>query len=150
MNTNEVFPILDMINRERNKKNGIHLSGIGGYADQNNDYITDAWQIESLEIIRDAENEVDPHVISQVAIAYRNGASEMITLKRGLTPPIDSNLPDSDYINHILIREVVIETSYQLGTSVIQAKILRENDFGSIQRVELEYDDEHIQHSHTE
>lgn len=150
MNTNEVFPILDMINRERQKSKGIHLSGIGGYADGVNEYVIDQWQVEAFEIVRDVGNHIDPMTIKQVVIVYVNGAIDVLTLKRGLIPPVSEDLPDSEYINYLMITEVEIETTYQNATSLAVAKIYRENGYGLLQRVELVYDAGYKQASVTE
>lgn len=143
MNVNEVFPILDLINRKLNQGKGTpyHLesplfsdgTGSGGSFD------TSQWQVESFEVVRDTENPIDPNVIKQVIIVYRNGAIDTITLTRGLNPPVDNTVPDAEYINNLMIVGVTITTELHGRTQEVVAQIFRENGYGKFQKVELTY-----------
>lgn len=128
-----------MINRERQKRRGISISGVGGYADVEQPFEMDNWQVESFEVFRDVENPIDPNVINRVVIVYRNGAVDNIVLRRGLEPPVDDSVPDSEYINNLMIVEVEIETIFNDVVSTVIARIYREEGYGNFQRVELEY-----------
>lgn len=145
MNVNDVYPILDMINRKVNQKKGTSYqfespllndgTGSGGSLDSSQ------WQVESFEVTRDTANTIDPNVIKDVTIVYRNGAIDTISLKRGLNPPVPSTVSDAEYINNLMIVEVGIHTELFGRTQGVTATIFKENGYGNFQKVELAYDD---------
>lgn len=153
MNVNEVYPILDLINRKVNQGKGVshHFESplLGG--DSRESFDSSQWQVESFEVVRDTTNAIDPNIIKQVIIIYRNGAIDTISLTRGLNPPVANNVPDSEYINNLMIVEVKIETQWFDRFQNVTATIFKENGYGNFQRVELTYDDsEWHDHEHDE
>lgn len=142
MNVNEVYPILDMINRKVGQiKRGSSHNFESPLLNDGNTLDSSQWQVESFEVMRDHENDIDPNVIKQVMIIYRNGAIDTITLTRGLTPPVGADIPDHEYINHLMIVEVMIATQYMGKYQEVIAKIFKEHGYGNFQRIELTYDD---------
>jgi hypothetical protein len=142
MNVNEVYPILDMINRKVNQAKAQHYHFdsplLGG--GQSDGIDTSAWQVESFEVTRDTENTIDPSVIKQITIIYRNGAIDTITLVRGLVPPVPDTVQDHEYINNLMIVQVIIETTWNEKYQKVTATIYKENGYGLFQRVELTYE----------
>ena len=144
MNYNEVFPILDMINRQRQQgehKGHNHFFDVDD-EDANNLIDPMGWQVDVFEVTRDTDNLIDPNVIESVEIIYRNGVTENLTLVRGLDPPVDNAVQDSEYINNLMIVEVIIDTFYDEMKSTVKAKIERENGHGMFKSVDLIYEDE--------
>lgn len=142
MNTNEVYPILDMINRKINQGKGVtHNYESPLFDDGTGSFDTSQWQVESFEVTRDVANATDPEVIKTVTIIYRNGAIDTITLIRGLNPPVDTSIADHIYINNLMIVEVHISTTFGDRVQGVIAKIFKENGYGNFQKVELIYDD---------
>lgn len=144
MNYNEVFPILDMINRKvdqmNNKGQNYHFESpfLSDRLDTSN------WQVESFEVTRDSGNTIDPDVIKQVTIVYRNGAVDTIDLQRGLNPPVGEEVQDHEYINNLMIVEVSISTKYLEYQQEVIARIYRENGYGLFKKVELLYTDDGV------
>ncbi|MGG3797727.1 hypothetical protein [Metabacillus fastidiosus] len=149
MNVNEVFPILDMINRKLNQNKGTSFhfdspltnDGTGS----NERFDTSQWEVESFEMIRDTANQIDPDIIKEVTIVYRNGAIDTITLTRGLNPPVPETVPETvpehKYINNLMIVEVEIRTEWFGKIQEVKAVITREDGYKKFQRVDLIYDD---------
>lgn len=153
MNVNDVYPILDLINRKVSQGKGVthHFESplLGGGVGTGDPFDTSQWQVESFEVVRDTANAIDPNIIKQVIIIYRNGAIDTISLTRGLNPPVANNVPDAEYINNLMIVEVQIETQWFNRYQGVTAKIFKENGYGNFQRVELIYDDsEWHEHEH--
>lgn len=151
INTNEVYPILDLINRKRQQEayRGQFNPGAGG---SSSTIILDdksAWEVEFFSVERDVENPIDPNVIRKINLVYRNGAVDDIYLRRGLNPPVDDSVPDSEYINNLMLTEVYIERTYD-GHIIerITAKINRENGYGSFVSVEIDYHDSEFLREH--
>lgn len=145
MNTNDVFPILDLINRKIQKGKGTvhHISPIladegdltgGGMGDMSQ------WEVQSFEVVRDTVNPIDPTVIKEAIIIYRNGAIDKISLGRGLNPPVPSTVPNYEYINNLMLVEVTIETTWFEQHQTVTATIFKEDGYGVLQKVELSYD----------
>lgn len=141
LNVNEVYPILDLINRKINQGKGVNHY----YSPLLNDerlFDTSQWQVETFEVIRDTENAIDPLIIKEIVIIYRNGAVDSIILTRGLTPPVDSTVPDYEYINNLMIVGVTIHTVWMDREQTVTAKVIKDNGYGNFRKIELIYDDE--------
>ncbi|MCP8973173.1 hypothetical protein NMK43_08705 [Bacillus licheniformis] len=152
MNVNDVFPILDLINRKLKERKGTTYNFESPLLNDNagsspSPLDSSQWQVESFEVIRDSSNTVDPNIIKEVIIVYRNGAIDTITLSRGLKPPVDDSVVDHEYINNLMIVEVSIETQLFGRSQEVVAKIIKENGHGNFQKVELTYYDSHL-HAH--
>lgn len=143
MNTNDVYPILDMINRKVNQGKGVSHQSVSPIFNDDPVFDTSQWQVESFEVIRDTTNAIDPEVIKQVIIVYRNGAIDTITLTRGLVPNVPSTVKDYEYINNLMIVELEIETVFGDRVQIVNGKIFKENGYGNFQKVELTYNDTH-------
>lgn len=142
MNVNDVYPILDMINRKVNQGKGTrhHFTSPLFNNDNDNGVTTlnsSQWQVESFEVIRETENSIANHVINEIRIIYRNGAIDKISLVRGLNPPVSDEIQDYEYINNIMITEVSIRTEWFGKSQEVVAKIIRENDYGNFKRLNL-------------
>lgn len=142
MNANDVYPIIDMISRKMKQGSGVntHYGGDGHGGGQVH-FDTSNWEVESFEVTRDVSNPIDPNVIIEVLIVYRNGAVQNLELVRGLQPPVPDTVDDSEYINNLMIVGVNISTLFDGETSLIAAKIFRENGYGNFVKVELDYGD---------
>lgn len=140
VNVNEVYPILDIINR-RLKQIGSRPNYLFFESPLLNDSVPSKgdWQVVSFEVIRDTENPIDPNVIKEVVILYNNGAVDTISFTRGLNPPVDESVPEHEYINHLMIVEVTITTLYEGRSQSVTATITRENGYGLLQRVDLSF-----------
>ncbi|MGH1287732.1 hypothetical protein [Bacillus toyonensis] len=146
MNVNDVYPILDMINRKVNQGKGTrhHFTSPLFNNDNDNGVTTlnsSQWQVESFEVIRETENSIANHVINEIRIIYRNGAIDKISLVRGLNPSVSDEIQDYEYINNIMITEVSIRTEWFGKSQEVVAKIIRENDYGNFKKVKLTYFD---------
>lgn len=140
MNYNEVFPILDLIGRATSKGKGVTYDNSEGDGEtQQSLWDTSNWEVETFEVIRDTENTIDPNTIKQIFITYVNGATDTITLIRGLTPPVDKSVQDYEYINNLMIVAVSILTEFEESSQEALAVITKENGYGNFQRVDITY-----------
>lgn len=139
MNSNEVYPIIDMINRHRQRElaKGTNFTIENPIGDEMPQLDIANWKVESFEVERDLTNAFDPSVIKYVTIAYTNGAVDRIELIRGLNPPVPTTIQDHVYINNLMIVEVIIETQFQDIFLTTHAVIQRENGYGLFERVDL-------------
>lgn len=141
INTNEVYPIIDMINRHRQRElsKGEYYTLENPIGEFEPDFDIANWQVESFEVERDTANTIDPNIVKYVTIAYTNGAVDRIELIRGLNPPVPITVQDHEYINNLMIVEVIIETQFQDFYMTTHADIKRENGYGLFERVDLTY-----------
>ncbi|MDR4436162.1 hypothetical protein [Bacillus tequilensis] len=147
MNVNDVYPILDLINRKLNQGKGVShqfesplLKGeVDGSISDSAALNPYQWQVESFQVERDTSNIIDPRVIKKVFIVYRNGAIDTISLVRGLDPPVPETVPDHEYINNLMIVQVDIATQFLERTQGITANIVREGGYGDFKKVDLTY-----------
>lgn len=158
MNVNDVYPILDIINRKlqtlnkgtsyqfdspllsdgsKDTNSGSDLEPGVGIID--NRINTSGWDVESFEVTRDSGNPIDPEVISSITIVYTNGAIDNISLGRGLNPPVSKTVDDYEYINNLMIVGVTIDTQFFNRHQEVIIQIERENGYGSFKKVALSY-----------
>lgn len=147
MNINEVYSILDIINRKikQMQDTASYIYFESPLLNDSQSLNSDGWQVESVEVVRDTTNPIHPNILKQVIVAYRNGAVDTISLIRGLNPPVDSSVPDAEYINNLMITAIVIETTYETKYQKLIATITRENGYGAFKRVDFEFEGEELQ-----
>lgn len=128
MNTNEVFPILDLIGLAMNKRYGKpnfdEISGgdvSGGASFQ----LPMDLRVTSLRVDRDVTNPVMPTVVKVMNITYENGATAVLTIHRGADPKVPVGTSQEDYFNFVMIRGLHMLTSYQGQTEEMDVKILK-------------------------
>lgn len=145
MNTNEVFPILDLIGMAMNKRYGkprFDYIG-GGDADTGAAIpIQPNLRVTKLDITRDTTNPVMPTVSKVLDIEYENGATAKMTIHRGLTPPVPSDVTNSDFINYVMITGLTMVTTYGSQTETMEVKIRKEDGYKSIQGLDVTWDGE--------
>jgi len=130
MNSNEVFPIIDLIRRELNKQ--------GLYAGNSDDLrVIDRNPAEpevvDVELLREMPGH--PFLVTQVVYTYDNGSVERLTIER------DQNLIVYGFLIEIEGRSFVneeLETESDIRTSSsIKGTIIREH--GLIKNLKLEH-----------
>lgn len=149
MNVNEVYPILDMINRKVKQGKGTTYNMESPLV---SDVVTDPsqWQVESFEVFRDIENPIDKEVIKEIVIVYRNGAIDTVTLTRGLVPPVDGTVQDSEYINNLMITGITVTTEYSEEVQTVQVILTKEDLYGKFKRADLIYGDNEENESYSD
>lgn len=136
LNTNDVFPILEMIRREirRNdfENNRVYLN------QEKAEYSGETDEVVSVEVFR-GSNPYDPDVIDSIIVTFSSGATENITLLRGVDPPVPNTVPDHLFINNILVSGFIVQRTDGLGSRTITGRLIRENGYGKIERLEIDY-----------
>lgn len=143
LNKNELFPIIDAVNRLVKKHENEagrevlsretmhHRSGHGS---QIGDRATKVTPIRG-------GSPYDPSLITTMLIHYESGAVMTVELIRGASPPVPVHFPDSEYINHVMISGLSIVTQPAIGGISFAAKVgvIRENGYGAFQELQITY-----------
>lgn len=130
VNTNEVFPILDLIRREL-KKQGLYTIQ-DAYAQEKDDEIAEA-SLLNVEVFRELNNH--PSIVSKVLYTYDNGMTETLTLLRDnrlIVEGFEIEIQGNTQINEMLEEETSIASF-----STIRGTIIREN--GLFKNLKLDY-----------
>lgn len=136
LNTNDVFPILEMIRREI-KRNDFENDRVY-ISNEPTEFSGNPDEVKSVELFR-GSNPYDPDVIDSVIVTFADGSTENITLLRGANPPVPNTVPDHEYINNVLISGFVVELTNDFGSRRITGQLVRENGYGRIQRLDMTY-----------
>lgn len=135
LNSNDIFPILEMIRREIRKNdfdrdrvfNGGDSAPVG-----NSDDVT------SVEVLRGGST-YDPEMINAVVVTYADGTLETMTMIRGVNPPVPHSVPDYEFINNALISGFEVEMVTPFGGRKVIGQIVRENGYGKVERLDVSY-----------
>lgn len=135
VNTNEVFPILEMIKREINKN---EFNNKRVFMDEQGEFDGDPDEVTSVEVFRGG-NTYDPDSIDSVIVTYGDGSTESILLTRGVTPPVPNTVPDYLYINNVLLTGFVVNIERGGQSKLVTGDVVRENGYGRITKLNLSY-----------
>jgi len=134
LNTNDIFPILEIIRREIRKndfdKDRTFIGDENLYGNPDD--------VLSIEVLRGG-NLFDPELIDSVVVTYVDGTTETITVIRGANPPVPDTVPDHWYINNVLISGFTVQVASPYGSRTITGQIERENGYGKVLRINLTY-----------
>jgi len=135
LNTNDIFPILELIKREI-RKNDYDINRV--YVDTDTPAPVETDEVESIEVLRGG-NTYDPEVIDSVIVTYVGGGMETITLLRGANPPVPNTVPDYEFINNVMISGFQVTVNSQAGSRTVQGEVIRENGYGKVSRIQMTY-----------
>jgi hypothetical protein len=135
LNTNDIFPILEIIRREI-KKNDFDRDRI--FLGNEQEAAGNPDDVLSIEVLRGG-NPVDPEIIDAVIVTYVDGTVETITLIRGANPPVPDTVPDHWYINKVMVSGFTVQVTSPYGSRTISGQLVRENGYGKVQRLDLTY-----------
>lgn len=147
MNYNEVFPILDLIGRVQNRKRGTANFNSGGGDVDGGDgvgaiYLPPNLRVTKMDVIRDDTNPVMSGVIVRLDIEYENGATAVLEIHRGLSPQVDSSVPDYDFINYVMITGITMTTKLGGQQEIMELVINKENGYGTLLGIEVSWNGE--------
>lgn len=150
MNSNEVFPILDLIGRVQGKHYGVptinnmSVSGkpgdtiIGG-GSGGRVYLPPNLRVIRLDVERDVDNPVNNEVIKTMHIVYENGARATVELHRGLEEKLPDTVDDHEHYNYVMIVGLTMTTEYLDMTEVLDLRVLKENGYGELLGLEASW-----------
>lgn len=140
VNVNDVYPILELIQREIRK---YHFDSTRPSLYSTSPYPMDSDDVVSVELVRGSD--YDPNLITSVVITYYSGTEEIINLHRGVDPPVPPTVENHEYINNVLITGATITRipPPDFGEQiVIYAELIRKDGYGPVEKINFSYIDE--------
>ena len=139
MNTNDVFPIIDLIRRQMKEdpqffdvetmSSDVEENDSGGYISLN--------EVDEMYVERDESNKFDPTIVSKIVIVYVGGAVETLNINRGLDEEIPKSDPEYMYKKHVIVTSIDTTIAFEGSEINARASIIREN--GMFKKIDFEW-----------